>query len=228
MLPYWYTLFYIYRKYGTPVIRPMFAEYPLDENSANNDKQFFVGSILVSGVFSKKQKETPIYLPVGTWYDYHTFQEIEGKNILYENSEDYIPVIIRGGSIIPRFENPKLSTKEMINNSIILLISTDSFGKAKGNFYYDDTETHDYQDGQFLMAEIEFKNYEISYKLANYLSLPNQISQIIMLGLKTLPSLIFLQQKEIQKSLNFYTKSSVIYINPLSLSISQEFTIFIR
>jgi alpha-glucosidase (family GH31 glycosyl hydrolase) len=49
LLPYLYTLFYRAHISGNTVIRPLFHEYPMDNNTYDIDKQFMWGSsVLIS------------------------------------------------------------------------------------------------------------------------------------------------------------------------------------
>jgi len=49
LLPYLYTLFYRAHISGNTVVRPLFHEYPMDNNTYDIDKQFMWGSsVLIS------------------------------------------------------------------------------------------------------------------------------------------------------------------------------------
>ncbi|CEI89646.1 Putative Alpha 1,3-glucosidase [Rhizopus microsporus] len=64
LLPYWYTLFYEAYSTGTPMMRPMFMEFPEDEHLFATEDQFMVGEgILVKPVTEEGAQSTNIYFP---------------------------------------------------------------------------------------------------------------------------------------------------------------------
>lgn len=42
-LPLWYTLFFEHTRFGSPVIRPLYAQYPDDKDTFTMDLEFLVG-----------------------------------------------------------------------------------------------------------------------------------------------------------------------------------------
>ena len=63
-LPYFYTLFREANMTGTPVIRPLWMEFPAEEETFSNDEAFMVGnSLLVQGVYTQviPQGDKPSY-----------------------------------------------------------------------------------------------------------------------------------------------------------------------
>ena len=63
---------------GTPMLRPMFLDFPEDKACDTLDKQYMFGdSLLVAPVF-KENGEVQYYLPEGTWYNLITGAKVEG------------------------------------------------------------------------------------------------------------------------------------------------------
>lgn len=53
-LPYYYTLFREANVTGTPVLRPLWMEFPADEEAFSNDEAFMVGNgLLVQGIYTE-------------------------------------------------------------------------------------------------------------------------------------------------------------------------------
>lgn len=53
-LPYFYTLFREANMTGVPVVRPLWMEFPDDEQTFSNDEAFMVGnSLLVQGIYTE-------------------------------------------------------------------------------------------------------------------------------------------------------------------------------
>ena len=70
LLPYLYTLFYHAHVNGHTVARPLFHEFPLDNNTYAIDEQLMLGpSLLVSPFLYDKQTVVKAYLPNCVWYD---------------------------------------------------------------------------------------------------------------------------------------------------------------
>lgn len=64
LLPYWYTLFFEAHLSGLPVMRPMFVEFPEDEETFAMDDQFMVGTgLLVKPVTTEGVESVEVYLP---------------------------------------------------------------------------------------------------------------------------------------------------------------------
>ncbi|RKP16708.1 hypothetical protein ROZALSC1DRAFT_31418, partial [Rozella allomycis CSF55] len=96
LLPYTYTLFYESHVTGMPVMRPLFFEYPNDNEIFQKEESFLLGSsILVQGVFNKGQEQVDVFLP---GRDHKLYS---GSHSLFYPLEKGIPVFIKGGSIIP-------------------------------------------------------------------------------------------------------------------------------
>lgn len=63
LLPYFYTLFREANVTGTPVLRPLWMEFPADEETFNNDEAFMVGNcLLVQGIYT--QVITRVYVVI--------------------------------------------------------------------------------------------------------------------------------------------------------------------
>lgn len=65
---------------GTPVMRPMFFEFPDDQAAWEVEDQYFFGKdLLVAPVLHAKQRERTVYLPVGSkWQNVWTGEVFEG------------------------------------------------------------------------------------------------------------------------------------------------------
>ncbi|CAG0909639.1 unnamed protein product, partial [Cyprideis torosa] len=144
--------------FGTPVIRPLFVNYPSDEYSIDVDDQFMWGSGLMISpiVYEESYNERRIYYPEDIWYDYYTGQAIAGP--LYANaypSDMEIPLHLRGGSILPGQE-PALNTMLSRQNPFHLIVAPDARGNAKGSLFWDDGQSQDtYERGEYFLATYE-------------------------------------------------------------------------
>lgn len=98
MMPYITTLMEEAHKKGTPVMRPMFYDFPEDKLCWENESQYMFGpNILVAPIMEKGQTEREVYLPSGSnWTNAWTKEKIEGgKTILVDAPIDQIPLFLR-------------------------------------------------------------------------------------------------------------------------------------
>ena len=104
LLPYYYTLFYKAHTQGSTVIRPLFHEYPTDKTTLDIYLQFLIGSyIMIAPVTDDQVRQVQIYIPSSYWFDYYTGKQIlvDKKFVTIDASLETIPILLRGGSIIP-------------------------------------------------------------------------------------------------------------------------------
>ena len=86
---------------GTPVIRPLFYDFPDDPQVWDVDDQYmFGGDILVAPILHENQRERNVYLPAGiSWKNTNTGEvSIGGKTVACKAPLSVIPVFIREGA----------------------------------------------------------------------------------------------------------------------------------
>jgi alpha-D-xyloside xylohydrolase len=88
-------------EHGSPVMRPLYFEFPNDANAANLADQFMLGQdLLVAPVTDQGATARSVYLPAGAdWVDAWSNQEFAGgQTYLVEAPLERIPVYWRKGS----------------------------------------------------------------------------------------------------------------------------------
>ncbi|KAF2126870.1 glycoside hydrolase family 31 protein [Dothidotthia symphoricarpi CBS 119687] len=145
LLDYIYTAMLRQTVDGTPMLSPLWMHYPDDANTFAIETQFFYGpSLLVNPVTVEHSTLVSFYLPNGTWYDLYTHKPVAGAGsmITYTNiTHTDIPVLVRGGSIIPMRINSANTTTALRNQNFELFVAPDADGKANGTLYLDDGES---------------------------------------------------------------------------------------
>lgn len=104
LLPYYYTLFYKAHTQGSTVIRPLFHEYPTDKVTLDIFLQFLIGShLMIAPVTDNGTRQVEVYIPSSPWYNYYTGSKILAQKqwITMEAPLDTIPILLRGGTILP-------------------------------------------------------------------------------------------------------------------------------
>lgn len=83
---------------GTPVMRPLFYDFPKDERCWNVDDAYMFGpDYLVAPITELGQRSRSVYLPEGAnWKEMETGKKWEGgQTVTVDAPIDVIPVLIR-------------------------------------------------------------------------------------------------------------------------------------
>ncbi|TRM68910.1 glycoside hydrolase family 31 protein [Schizophyllum amplum] len=173
-LPIWYTAFHQSAVTGVPILRPHWVMFPKDVNGFALDDQFFVGDsgLLVKPITTPETTEASVYLPAEDQIYYNYFTHLayrsskKGKTVTVPAALSEIPLLIRGGSIVPTRERPRRSAPLMKHDPFTLRVALDKAGAAAGTLYLDDGETYAFEQGDFvyrdLAAETKSKVLRIS------------------------------------------------------------------
>ena len=99
--PYIKTLMREAHEHGTPVMRPLFFQYPDDETAWTLDETYLFGpDILVAPVYTSGATTREVYLPKGdSWREVSTGKTFEGGRWVTANAPiDVIPLFVRSGA----------------------------------------------------------------------------------------------------------------------------------
>ncbi len=112
LMPYLYTAFVTATETGAPVQRPLVFDYQYDAVVRDIDDQFVLGpDLLVAPVFQAGSTARQVYLPAGTWYDWHDGTPAEGPGfVVAPTPMSTIPVYARGGSVVAQWPEAPPST----------------------------------------------------------------------------------------------------------------------
>ena len=128
LLPYYYSVLYVVCTSGGPMMRPLFYEDidPLTLDPYYYESQFFIGSALMFAPFMDEQAERTYYLPNGIWYNWWTFERLEGNKVYSIVDSDKIPLFIRENSIIPFYSTPLeyISDTSLSNLELIVTVTS--------------------------------------------------------------------------------------------------------
>ncbi|CAF3691355.1 unnamed protein product [Adineta steineri] len=229
LLPYYYTLFYKSHINGSTVIRPLFHEYPTDKNTLDIFLQFLIGSnIMIAPVTDEGARQVQVYIPSSEWFNYYTGdQYLYSKQFINISAAlDTIPILLRSGSIIPTQQYAN-NTKYSRLNPFGLIIILNSNGNAQGDLFYDDGEsintigTKSYYYSTFQWSS---SNQQLIINVIenNYSFMSNLILDTITIyGLKTIPTIINVNNKEFAAKVRPFTQ--IVDINNLGLAMDQSY-----
>ena len=157
LLPYVYTLFYEAATEATPVMRPLWTEFPDDESTWTMDDQFMLGdAVLVKPITSAGATTASVYFPKGIWYDWKSYFTFSGQRTATVKAPiEKIPIFIRGGTVLSTKERARRNSALMVNDPYTLTVALDDNRTARGKLFLDDGETVNapYAVASFAFAE---------------------------------------------------------------------------
>ena len=153
LLPYLYSSFMLSCETGVPIQRPLVFDFQDDQFAREVEDQYLFGdALLVAPIAKPAQSSRLVYLPEGTWYDWHTDRPFAGHRfITAEAPIERIPVLARGGSVIPMLRTAPQTTDGLRVESIdlhVFLPAQD--GAFESALHEDDGATFACGQGQFL------------------------------------------------------------------------------
>ncbi|CAL2041470.1 unnamed protein product [Caenorhabditis brenneri] len=140
-LPFLYSLHYNAARYGHTVIRPLFFEFPKDEETLTISEQFLWGSaLMIAPALYQGQTSVHAYFPSDTWYslqpETYGKKMFAGFNDVSAPLASLTPVFVRGGFILPRQAANTTTTASRLN-PFEVLITVKTNAASSGELYYD-------------------------------------------------------------------------------------------
>ncbi|CAL2041467.1 unnamed protein product [Caenorhabditis brenneri] len=140
-LPFLYSLHYNAARYGHTVIRPLFFEFPKDEETLTISEQFLWGSaLMIAPALYQGQTSVHAYFPSDTWYslqpETYGKRMFAGFNDVSAPLASLTPVFVRGGFILPRQAANTTTTASRLN-PFEVLITVKTNAASSGELYYD-------------------------------------------------------------------------------------------
>jgi alpha-glucosidase len=155
LLPYLYTTFWQYSRWGTPMIRPLAFVAQHDKQTYDRSHEFMLGdSLLISHVSEPGMKEKEVYLPEGQWYYYWNDHVYTGGQVIKVATPlDEMPLFVKAGAVIPNY--PKIQHVEERNTEEMILQVYYSTNQTSSFLYEDAGDHYGYKNGQY--NDIRFK-----------------------------------------------------------------------
>ncbi|XP_031787365.1 lysosomal alpha-glucosidase [Nasonia vitripennis] len=225
LLPYLYTLFYRAHRYGETVARPLFIEFNEDPMTFNIDTQFLWGScLMIAPVLEEGKTEVHVYIPRGLWYNYHTmeFSFTIGKNYTLDAPMDTIPLLVRGGCIIP-VQEPSVTTSLSRQKPFGLLIALDEHESAKGELYWDDGDSLDsIEKKKYNLFEFEVSNNVLTSTVIECsFDDKMKLGTIIVMGISKVVKQVLFNDKDVE--FEYDKEKSVLYVNNILVDFTKKF-----
>jgi alpha-glucosidase len=237
LIPYVYSLAHRAYRTGDPVVPPLVVYYQTDKNVRNIGHEKMIGRDLLAAIVAKQgETERDVYLPAGTWFDWHTNERINSTGVFipkvpeYRNGVFKLPLYAREGAIIPLAfvdENTMNAVGKRKDNSTHneLIAKVFTFGPKGGvnsfTLYEDDGTTIAYQKGAVQATEIsqERKGDELTVRVnkseGTYEGAPASRNNVIKLVTDDTVKKVALSSSELQQfnNLDDFNKASSGWIN---------------
>ncbi|KAI1895212.1 hypothetical protein AGOR_G00103980 [Albula goreensis] len=208
LLPYWYTLFYHAHTSAQPPLRPLWVEFPKEQNTFAVEHEYMIGrALLACPVTDPGVTEVKILLP-GTgecWYDVHTAQVYRGgRTLSLPVTLDTVPLFQRGGTVVPRKAGSGSCTADLQKLPFILTVALDSKDSAEGELYLDDGHSFSFRDRkQFALRRFSLKRGCLLNCCADdtgQFDSGGIVQSVSFLGVKRKPSAVTVQISGVRKN----------------------------
>jgi len=157
LLPYIYSQARETNLHGTPILRPLWYDFPDDNASyAIKDQYMFGPSFLVAPVTAKELTSRNVYLPAGTdWYDFWTGARLSGgQTIEAEAPLEKLPLFVPAGSIIPMGEVIQHTGIPQRDIKLHVYEGKD----VQFDLYQDDGISYAYENGDCVTTSLSWKH----------------------------------------------------------------------
>ncbi|MFT3744064.1 MAG: glycoside hydrolase family 31 protein [Pyrinomonadaceae bacterium] len=160
-LPYLYTLFKEHADTGSPIMRPLWYEFPADKKTYLVSDEYLVGSdLLVAPVVKEGLRKRQVYLPAGTdWVNWWTGEKLAGgAEYAVDTPLDRLLIFGRAGAMIPTqgvIQNTGEMPSQPVTLTVIAGITPAKVGTA--TLYQDAGDGYAYQKNGFQIVNFEHR-----------------------------------------------------------------------
>uniref|UniRef100_A0A6M2E1U1 Glucosidase II subunit alpha n=1 Tax=Xenopsylla cheopis TaxID=163159 RepID=A0A6M2E1U1_XENCH len=230
-LPFWYSVFAEHFLKGTPVMRPLLALTPDDEDCFKIDYEYVLGdSLLIRPVLEQGVTSVPIYFPKNNiWYDIDTYQEYKTPGIVKVPVDmEKTPVYQRGGKIVPRKLRVRRSSTLMHNDPYTLIICLDANKEAEGSLYIDDGESFDYLSKKYLLLQLKYSQAILESQIINgQYKTESWLEKVIIVGIQKAPTKAILHHSntKINLQISYDEKVKTVTIRKPGINMSEPWKI---
>ncbi|CAN5614448.1 glycoside hydrolase family 31 protein [soil metagenome] len=208
-LPYLYTLFYQHETTGSPVMRPLWYEFPADKRTyLVADEYMAGGDVLVAPVVKEGVRSRPVYFPAGAaWVNWWTGERVEGgREQTITASLDRLLIFVRAGAVIPT--QPVIQhTGEMPSVPVTLnVIAGIEPGLVRTSTLYQDAgDGYSYRQNDRRVMYIEVRDGAV--KITRNGSFNGQVVRNIeIVGLAAAPRQLLVDGREVRSQYDAETK----------------------
>ncbi len=182
LLPYLYTAFSEYQRFGIPPIRAMILEegfegvaeqviegkldsetnpYAMGQRVEKTDQYMFGRSILVAPFYEDQALKREVHLPKGNWYDFYSGEYVGNGQVISVTADklgNRIPLFVRDGAVVPMLSHSVNQADQAVGQAL----EVRWYGTKAGVFelYEDDASTFDYERGEYRLRRLSVERGE--------------------------------------------------------------------
>ena len=222
---------------GISICRPMYYDYPEQEEAYTARTQYMFGSdMLAAPISSPIAQETElasrqIWLPEGEWFEYLTGTLIEGDTSLTRTYALHeIPLFFKAGSIIPLYGD--INTLQVRPEKQIVCLTPGGPEKVVTTLYEDDGTTDGYIKGEYTTRQISRELVDSNTLLVKIAPTQGQFAGMaerqtleLVLPNTMIPASVTVNGQTVTPSYDTETLSSVITLSELSSDAEAEIEI---
>ncbi|XP_065451431.1 neutral alpha-glucosidase C isoform X2 [Chrysemys picta bellii] len=242
LLPYLYSLFYRAHTTAEPVMRPLWVEFPKEQETFGVEDEYMLGNaLLVHPVIEQEATTVNVLLPGSdeVWYDFRRFRRLDYPGTLkIPVTLESIPVFQRGGGVVPLKTTVGRSTEWMTDISYELRVALDSKDFAVGELYLDDGHSFQYlHKKQFLHRKFTFHKNVFSSSCADEIGQYHTkcvVERVLILGVQKQPTSVTVSLhgkrdgKDKEVVFTYDAKSSMLTLEKLLLNVGADWEIHIK
>ncbi|MEN8180174.1 MAG: TIM-barrel domain-containing protein [Pseudomonadota bacterium] len=178
LIPYLYSLAHQAYLEGEPVMPPLVMHYQADVNVRNRGQEKLIGRDLLTAVIAEQDaSQGQVYLPAGSWIDWHSNQRIHSTGLLhstplYRDNLFKLPLFARAGAIIPmaHVDSETLCSEGRrkdgsVRDELVVRLfdfAPDADGSNRFTLYEDDGKTIAYQQGEVRKTGLSFSTLPVA------------------------------------------------------------------
>jgi alpha-glucosidase len=168
LMPYLYTAFHRASRTGHPVQAPLVFAGQDDPVTVDIDDQYLLGAhLLVAPVCQGGVTGREVYLPPGTWHNWHSGEVLLGTGHVYaEAPATVIPLFARGGSVVPSW--PTVPQTTVGFHPVLLelhLFLPEEDGNTCSWLYEDDGVSLGFSQGAYYQTEFDLSRAGRTFRL---------------------------------------------------------------
>ncbi|XP_028251698.1 neutral alpha-glucosidase C isoform X2 [Parambassis ranga] len=198
LLPYWYTLFHLAHTSGLPPLRPLWVEFPTEQNTFTVDHEYMIGgALLACPVTEAGIQQVKVLLPgsADIWYDVNSAKAYKGgRTVSLPVTLDTVPVFQRGGSVVCRSAGSGSCTAVLQQLPLSITVALNSQGCADGELYLDDGHSFKYRDRKaFCLRRFDMLSGRLLCRPASSegaFECDTVIQSVTIMGVKSRPSTV--------------------------------------
>jgi alpha-glucosidase (family GH31 glycosyl hydrolase) len=192
-----------------PLNRPMYIEYPKQEEAYHNPQQYFFGdNLLVAPIASPgdgpdKVAQQVVWFPPGDWYDWFDGKHFSGEQTTTVSADiNRFPLYAKGGAPIPLQPYSQRMTTAPLTNLVVRCYPGPDGATANTTLYEDDGVTTGYMKGASSQTVLTYQRsgdrvtVTVSPSKGNYPGQVQDRSYVVELSQTTKPRSVTVDQKQ--------------------------------